>query len=166
MLGAARSSWPSLAMTIAVAASAVGPARAAGTADETLAPGTAATEVRSAADRHPAQRPHAGSGLDRRVHLLAVELGLDATQQKMVRALLEDQREQIARVWNDASVPAAVRVGATQAVGDRTAEQIRSLLTDEQRSKYIQPRQRDVAVGTAGSNVESWMNVGKPKANP
>jgi hypothetical protein len=107
------------------------------------------------------------SPLDRRVALLARELGLDATQSIKVKAVLEAQREQVARIWSEAAVPSAVRIGRTQAVGDHTADQIRALLNDEQRKKYIQPRQRDVAVGTTGSDVQSWMKTGQqPKAAP
>jgi Spy/CpxP family protein refolding chaperone len=130
-----------------------------------------AHEAMQAADQAPAPkavtRPRRTvSPLDRRIALLAKELDLDAAQQARVRALLEAQRQQVARVWNDTSIPAANRVGATQGIGDHTADQIRSLLTEEQRKKYIQPRRREAAVGTAGSNVESWMNSDKLTAKP
>jgi hypothetical protein len=80
-----------------------------------------------------------------------------------VKKVLQRQREDVARVWNDSSIPPARRVSATQAIGDRSADQIRALLSEEQRKKYIKPRERDVAVGTAGGDVESWMNAGKRK---
>jgi hypothetical protein len=110
-----------------------------------------------------ARRRKRASPLDRRVMLLARELGLDATQRTQVKKVLEGQRADVARVWNDPSIPAARRVSATQAIGDRTADRIRALLNDEQRKKYIKPRQRAAAVGTAGGDVESWMNAGKRK---
>ena len=71
----------------------------------------------------------------------------------------EAQRAEVAKVWSDASVPSAIRVGATQAIGDRTAERIRTLLNDEQRRKYIQPRQHEVPVGAAGGDVQKWMQA-------
>jgi Spy/CpxP family protein refolding chaperone len=105
--------------------------------------------------------------LDRRVALLAKELDLDAAQKIKVKAVLEGQRQQVARVWSDGAIPSAERIGRTQAIGDHTADQIRALLTEEQRKKYIQARQRDVAVGTPGSDTQSWMQTGKqPKAAP
>jgi len=101
------------------------------------------------------------SALDRRVMLLTRELGLTANQQGQVRKALESQREQVARVWSDTSVAPARRVGATQAIADRTAERIRALLTEEQRKKYLQPRKREAAVGASGARAEAWMTAGR-----
>jgi hypothetical protein len=35
------------------------------------------------------------------------------------------------------------------------------VLTEEQRRRYIQPRQREAGVGTAGASVETWMDAAK-----
>jgi len=164
-----------LAMALAVVGAGLGPAHAATDPTDATEPagaGEAAGAAGAVDDSEAAAAPvpqdtarrrKRASPLDRRVMLLAKELGLDATQQAQVKKVLEGQREQVARLWNDRSIPAARRVSATQAIGDRTADRIRALLNDEQRKKYIQPRQRDVAVGTAGGDVESWMNAGKRK---
>lgn len=98
------------------------------------------------------------SHLDRRVALLARELDLDATQQLKLKALLESQREQVSRVWSDESVPGALRVKRTQAVSERTEEGIRSLLTDEQKTKYFKPRPADVAPGATSADLATWMD--------
>ena len=119
-------------------------------------------ESSAAVASHPASRQHRPRGLEDRVELMARELDLDSGQRIALRKILEEQRVQVARVWDDASVPGAIRVSTTQAISDRTADQIRALLNDEQRKKYIQPRHRDTAVGTPGGRVESWMNPGKP----
>jgi len=163
-----------LAMALAMVGAGLGPAHAATDPTDATEPAGAAeaagaaravydSEAAAPVPQDTARRRKRGSPLDRRVMLLAKELGLDATQQGRVKKVLEGQREQVARVWNDRSIPAARRVSATQAIGDRTADRIRALLNDEQRKKYIQPRQRDAAVGTAGGDVESWMNAGKRK---
>jgi len=160
-----------LAMALAVVGAGLGPAHAATDPTDATEPagaGEAAgavddSEAAAPVPQESARRRKRASPLDRRVMLLAKELGLDATQQAQVKKVLEGQREQVARLWNDRSIPAARRVSATQAIGDRTADRIRALLNDEQRKKYIQPRQREVAVGTAGGDVESWMNAGKRK---
>jgi Spy/CpxP family protein refolding chaperone len=91
------------------------------------------------------------------VKLLTTELKLTPQQQQSVRKILEDQRQQVARAWSDTSVPSAVRVKATQAIGDRTADQIRALLTEEQRAKYVKPRQPGTSAASA--DVEQWMNA-------
>jgi hypothetical protein len=163
-----------LAMALAMVGAGPGPAHAAtdptdatepaGTADAAAAARAVDdSEAAAPVPQDTARRRKRGSPLDRRVMLLAKELGLDATQRAQVKKVLEGQREQVARVWNDGSIPAARRVSATQAIGDQTADRIRALLNDEQRKKYIKPRQRDAAVGTAGGDVESWMNAGKRK---
>jgi hypothetical protein len=160
-----------LAMALAMVGAGLGPAHAATDPTEPAGAAEAAGAARAVDDSEAAapvppdmgRQRKRGSPLDRRVMLLAKELGLDATQQAQVKKVLEGQREQVARVWKDSSIPAAVRVSATQAIGDRTADRIRALLNDEQRTKYIKPRQRDAAVGTAGGDVESWMNAGKRK---
>ena len=106
-------------------------------------------------------------GLEERVKTLSQALGLDATQQSELRKALESQREQVKKIWNDASMSAAYRVSATQAVSDKTADQIRALLNEEQRKKYKPPaqhnRQHNAADGSAKPGVEDWMNAAKPK---
>jgi hypothetical protein len=115
----------------------------------------------SGEDRHTVK-----SGLNQRMALLSKELNLDEAQQAAVRRLLLQQREQTIRVWNDETTPAAVRIKATQGLADRTAEQIRALLTDAQRSHYSQPRNRDAEQHVASEDLESWMRGVAPKGLP
>ena len=163
-----------LAMALAMLGAGPRPAHAATDPTDATEPAVAAeaagaapafddNEAATPVPQDTARRRKRASPLDRRVMLLARELGLDATQRTQVKKVLEGQRADVARVWNDPSIPAARRVSATQAIGDRTADRIRALLNDEQRKKYIKPRQRAAAVGTAGGDVESWMNAGKRK---
>ncbi|MGH8314970.1 MAG: hypothetical protein ACRETU_07445 [Steroidobacterales bacterium] len=108
-------------------------------------------------------RHHNGSSLDDRVKILAKALDLDVKQQSELRNLLEAQREQVMRVWNDTSLPAANRISATRAIGDKTAEQIRALLNEEQRKKYNPPAQRrDPAPDSSSRTVEDWMQATGP----
>lgn len=108
--------------------------------------------------RHHQARPSAASALDDRVQLLAKELDLDGPQEAAVKKILEYQREQVAKVWSDAAVPAAYRVSATRAIGESTAEQIRHILTEEQRGKYSTARQSHAATSNAPqTSVEDWM---------
>jgi hypothetical protein len=125
------------------------------------APSLGAASDEPAAIQHPsrqAARPHPGSTLDERVALLTHELKLAAGQQAALRRILEEHRAQVVRAWNDPSLPAASRVGATQAIGDRTAERIRALLDDNQKRTYGSPRQAREAVAGARPSVEDWMS--------
>jgi hypothetical protein len=102
--------------------------------------------------------------LDRRVALLAGELNLDVGQRAKVKSLLLSQRDQVRKVWSDELAPAVVRVKTTQNISDHTAEQIRALLTEEQRKRYIQPRNDKVASNTDRQDVEVWMRGGQAQS--
>jgi len=103
---------------------------------------------------------HRQSALEQRITLLTAELGLDAQQQAQVRRILEDQREQVMTVWNDSSLPAANRVSATRVIGDRTADRIRAILTEEQKAKYHQARKpREPGENSPSPSVEEWMKA-------
>jgi len=98
--------------------------------------------------------------LDDRIKLLAAELGLSDNQQQGVRRILENQRAQVMKIWNDTAVPAAYRVHATRAVSDQSVEQIRALLTEEQKLKYNEARKpRENQAGDTGPSVEDWMKA-------
>jgi Spy/CpxP family protein refolding chaperone len=103
---------------------------------------------------------HHQSPLEQRITLLSAELSLDAQQQAQVRRILEDQREQVRRVWNDSSLAAADRVSATRVIGDRTADRIRAILTEEQKAKYHQARKpRGAEENSPSPSVEEWMKA-------
>jgi hypothetical protein len=110
------------------------------------------------ATRH-ARAARRASPLEARVALLARALDLDARQQAGVKRILEAHRGQVVAIWNDTSIPAAQRVVATQALGDKTIEQIRALLDDTQRKKLPPPRQAHGGTGPGASLVE-WMSQG------
>jgi hypothetical protein len=126
----------------------------------TLVPGHASANPVDAGTGPVVQSHAAAASLDGRVELLSAELQLTPEQQSKVRALLQQQREQVRQVWSDASVPAALRIGRTQGIRDRTVEAIRGLLDESQRQRYIQPLPRAAAVGTAGADVRAWMDKG------
>src|SRR2546421_9191684 len=73
-------------------------------------PSTAVAEPAAAgAWPRPAPTQHVSAALERRVTLLSAELSLDAQQQVQVRRILEDQREQVMKIWHDSSLAAANR---------------------------------------------------------
>ena len=104
--------------------------------------------------------------MDNRVRLLAKELKLDAHQQTEVTKVLLAQRAEVAKVWSDPLVSSALRIAATQAIGDKTAERVRALLNEEQRSKYIKPRQHEAPVGAPGGDVQKWMQNAQDLESP
>jgi hypothetical protein len=125
------------------------------------------TEGQDAApESHPLQhpRPHYRSGLEDRVRTFSKAFDLDARQQDELRKVLENQREQIRKVWREGSVPPDYRVSATRLIYDQTEDRIRALLNDEQRKKYKLPKpSNESAVRSDQRSVEYWMNAAKPK---
>jgi hypothetical protein len=116
------------------------------------------------APAHHLPRRHDARSLDKRVTMLSKALGLDAKQQSELRRVLEDQREQVNKIWNDTSVPAAQRVSATQAITDKTADQIRALLSEEQKKLYSPPKPpREAAAGSPRPSVETWMSPARAR---
>jgi hypothetical protein len=132
----------SLALLLAVPASATEPSPAPGMPDARLA----------------SQRAHrrTAQSLEYRVRVLTRSLDLDAGQQGRLRRMLEDQRDQLARVRTDPALAPADRQGAVKAILDRTGDRIRAMLNDEQRLKYQAKVPRGVT--SAGqADVEYWM---------
>ena len=112
----------------------------------------------------PALQHRNGHSLEDRIRILTQWLTLDATQQEELRKVLEGQREQVRSLWSDTSVPAAYRISATQAISDKTGDQIRALLNEEQKKKFSPPRPpHESRAGSARPNVEDWMDGGKPR---
>jgi hypothetical protein len=102
------------------------------------------------------------SALDSRVQLLSKELDLDARQQAEVRGILLRQKAEVSQVWSDEATPAAIRVAATRAIVDKTADRIRAVLNDEQREKYIKPLPPE-ARETNPADLESYLQTTRPK---
>lgn len=142
-----------LALPMAVAADEA-PAQASA-----LAPMPAATTTPAPAQVRPAARPVQKPGLEGRVQLLASELGLDERQQADVRRILQQQSIEVRRAWNDASLPPQLRIAATRAISDKTAERIRALLTDAQREKYTKARPAMPAQEQSPAELDRWVGA-------
>jgi len=113
--------------------------------------------VDSAAMPSQPRAPRQHASLEERVRVLSKALDLDEKQRLEVGQVLEAQRDQVGRLWGDASMPAAYRISATQAISDKTADRIRALLNDEQKRKYNAPRRRTPSGEAAPQDVEAWM---------
>jgi hypothetical protein len=117
---------------------------------------------RAAATAQRATRHRTGATLEDRVRTLTKALDLDARQQADLRKVLEAQRDEVTRIWDDESMPPANRVVATQAVSDTTADRIRALLNDQQKKKFTPPKPPHEPASD-GPSVEEWMDATKPK---
>jgi hypothetical protein len=100
------------------------------------------SEPQSEPDRPTSwNRPRtAPTGVDGQLRRLTADLKLDASQQAKVRPILVARNEDLQRLQRDTQLTPAQRRERTLALGDRSAEQIRALLTDAQRAQFVGPR--------------------------
>lgn len=107
--------------------------------------------------RHPGKPSGRRASLNDRVATLTKALRLDPQQQAELRTVLQGQREQVQRIWNDETMSSGDRLVATKGVGHRTADQIRALLNEEQRKKFDPAPEHDPDSTVGKANVEEWM---------
>jgi hypothetical protein len=101
-------------------------------------------------------RVRAGGTLQHRVDVLSKALQLDARQRTQLLTILESQRQAVSNIWSDPKLLPSERTPATRALQERTANQIRAILTDEQRKLYNPPKPQG-AEPPPPPNVEEWM---------
>ena len=119
-------------------------------------------------DSRPAPPAHTGPRHDRRVNLddqvkgLARNLNLDQEQQAAIKKILEKRQQEILRIMHSSSGPDGI--GHLQALQVGTAEQIRSVLNDEQKKKYnaLAPHPQQTS---PQPDLEDWIRATKPHEN-
>jgi hypothetical protein len=122
----------------------------------------ASAETTTQANRpsRPHHRPVAPT-MEEKVRLLSRNLGLDPSQQARLRELLESERRELRNLW--ISRPNVTdRVGPTLDILERTKDQIRAMLTEEQSRKYPAPVRRE-ALAPAQADPEYWMQLTQPR---
>jgi hypothetical protein len=111
--------------------------------------------------RHGPHRPFTG-GVDATVQSMARTLDLDAAQQARLRQILQEEQRLILQVRSEHSGPQADRVGPVLAILDRTRDQVRAMLRENQQMKYQASVPRD-HLAPANADVEHWLSVTRPK---
>jgi hypothetical protein len=111
----------------------------------------------SSAAAPPSARVRAGGSLQHRVDVLSRALQLDARQRAELLTILERQRQTVTKIWSDPALLPAERTPATRALQERTADQIRAILSEEQRNRYNPPKPKDAA--PPSPNVADWMQT-------
>jgi hypothetical protein len=118
-----------------------------------------------AADTAPVHQPTnrvPGSSLEDRVKMFTKALDLDASQQSQLRKILLGQREAVLKIWRDPSLSPAERAPATRAANERTGDEIREILNDEQKQKYNTTVPAAAADKGDQRSVEQWLDA-KPR---
>lgn len=101
--------------------------------------------------------------LDRRLQAMTRELGLDSGQQAKIRQTLESQRSAVRMIWVNPAVPPAERAAATQAQTERTGDDIRAVLNDDQRKIYNRSRNDNQLPTGDKRSVEQWMDAAQAR---
>jgi hypothetical protein len=118
--------------------------------------------VPAAATRSPV-RNGAVPTLDRRLQAMTRELGLDDGQQARIRQILESQRDAVRKIWMNPAVPPVERAAATQAQTERTGDDIRVVLNEDQRKIYNRSRSDNQLPGGDKRSVEQWMDAAQAR---
>jgi len=97
----------------------------------------------------------AAGSLQHRVDVLAKALQLDARQRTQLLTILESQRQAVSNIWSDPKLLPAERTPATRALQERTADQIRAILSEQQKKLYNPPKPQGDS--PPSPNVADWM---------
>ena len=103
-------------------------------------PGTVQNPDTQTPQGEPSQAPamrSAGSSADAQVNSLTAALNLNSDQQARIKAILEDQHQQVVSLVNDNSLSQEAKVQKAHAMRQSTIDKVRgTLTTDEQKSKF------------------------------
>jgi hypothetical protein len=105
-----------------------------------------------------------GAGtLEDRVMVFTRSLNLDPGQQAKLRKILTEQRDSVRRIWSDKALLPAERAPATRAANERTGDQIRAMLNDDQKKKYNPPQPSTPRDAGDKRSVEQWLDASRQK---
>jgi periplasmic protein CpxP/Spy len=129
----------------------------------TAAPAHAATDDGAVAVPQRAARPGGAGGLEERIQLFSKALDLSAAQQTQLRKILLEQRQSVRKIWSEPTLPATDRVAATRALNERTADNIRAILNDEQKKKYSPAPASTPREPGDQRSVGQWLDATRPR---
>jgi hypothetical protein len=112
---------------------------------------------RGRGQRHPPQHLTAEQVLNERVNRMTRALELNDAQQARLREVLTNERQQLMKLRTSGTD----RVGPALAILDRTREDIRAMLNEEQKKKYPAVAPRDMTA-PASADVDYWMGLTRP----
>jgi hypothetical protein len=122
-----------------------------------------ATAAEPAAPAPPAARQLGAGTLEDRVTVFSRSLNLDPGQQASLRRILIEQRDTVRRIWSNKAMLPAERAPATRAANERTGDQIRAMLNDEQKKNYNPPKPSTPHEAGDKRSVEQWLDATRSK---
>lgn len=129
-----------------------------------LLPGTPAfaQAAEAANPREPAAHRYRRPTVDDRIKVLAKSLDLSEAQQSAVKRILEKRQQETLRIRHDPSISGSTRIDQFRILQDRTVEEIRAVLSEEQKQKYDPFASRKIQQAPERS-VEDWLKLTTPK---
>jgi len=119
--------------------------------------------VQDGSNDRPRVRTRTRGSLNDRVREMTRALDLNPGQQAKLREILEEQRAQIEKVWNDPAIAPSNRTAVTAKIGGQTSDRIRAMLSDEQKKRYSPPKQAGQRPSSGTPSVEEWMSKTRSK---
>ena len=104
---------------------------------------------------------HRRPAIDDRVKALAASLNLTEEQQASVKNILMQRQAEILRLRNS-PMAGDERIGRLRLLQDQTVEKIRSVLNDEQKTKYDPLAVRKVPPSSDQKTLEDWLKATSP----
>ena len=97
------------------------------------------------------------SSVDDDVKQLSKELNLTDSQKTQVKAILQDQRDQMKKIMEDSSGSREDRFSKMREIHEKSSASVRDILTDEQKTKYdkLQEERRQHAQERRRNNEEA-----------
>lgn len=109
--------------------------------------------------RSDTHHPQIRGSVDERVSRLTNVLQLDEAQRSAVEKILEQRRQEFWRIRRAPSLSGNERIDRVRALQQITVEQIRSVLNDEQKTKYDPLAVRRLEPAPEQRSVEDWLNA-------
>jgi hypothetical protein len=116
-----------------------------------------------ASPAHRTIRSHRRPSLDDRVKELAKNLDLNEAQQSAVKKILEQRQQETLRMRLDPTITGSVGIDRFRALQEKTVEQIRAVLNEEQKKKYDPLAARKLPPAPQQRSVEDWLKATTPQ---
>lgn len=108
---------------------------------------------------HRANQSRVQASIDFHVGQLAQALDLTEPQQSAVRKILEQRQVQVWSLRRDPSISGSARVDRFRSIQEHTVEQIRAVLSEDQKQKYDPLAVRKLQPASDQSSVEDWLKA-------
>lgn len=127
------------------------------------APGVAQVGTAASPAKPMLHSQRSARAIEDRVKVFAKNLDLNEAQQAAVKKILEQRQQETVRIRLDPTLIGTAKFDRFRALQDKTVEQIRAVLNEEQRKKYDPLAVRRIQPAPGQRSVEDWINATTPR---